>query len=259
MTRTGWINLAAAVVWASSTGCLAYNDTCQPDTSEPLATLERSLDVRPQTLRTRETPAGNLIADAVLARTAGADIALIPAGALSANTACGPREFVERGPLRLGDVTALLPSDDTVVVLSITSEDLKRALERSASALASPAPPFEGFLQVSGLLFTVDCAESAQTLTGDGKAILFPGARVSEAGILLDGVALAPAQTIRVATLRSVSQGAYAFVDLSRTGTLLLDTNERVSSVVAEYLRTAGAVTPTVDGRVVLRDTCRAE
>jgi 2',3'-cyclic-nucleotide 2'-phosphodiesterase (5'-nucleotidase family) len=236
--------------------CEKFNDECRTEASELVGESYRSLDLRTLTLRTKEAPAGNLLADALLSEVVGADLALVPAGLFSRKTECGLRDFVDRGRLDRADIEAMLPTTDTVVLLSITSEDLKRVLEHAISQLGTSLPESENFLQVAGVLFTADCAEAAQTLTEDGKAILFPGARIQPASIFVKGAVAGPGQTFKLATMASLTVSEAGFVDLAQPGRLLVDTRKTPRDLLIDYLRKRSPVDPKQEARIALRESC---
>lgn len=98
-----------------------------------------NLDGETETVRTRESNLGNLLAD--LARLEfGTDLALVNSGQI--------RDGIPSGPVDLTRVLRVLPFSSTLVTFSITGEEVWSALENSASRL----PATNGrFLQVSGL------------------------------------------------------------------------------------------------------------
>ncbi|HEY3284256.1 MAG TPA: 5'-nucleotidase [Armatimonadota bacterium] len=96
---------------------------------------------------TKETPLGNLVADAVrnAAKSEKVDAALVPAGSLT-ETAL-PEGQVSDEAIR----KALAFPDDRVVAVKLTGEQIKKALERSVSLYPKK---FLGYLQVSGITFS---------------------------------------------------------------------------------------------------------
>jgi 5'-nucleotidase len=247
--------MRAALILFVCAGCVQFNGVCAPDTSELVGATQRSLDVRAVTVQTQEAVVGDLVADAFRDAT-GADLALVPAQSFAQNTVCGPRDFIDRGPLRLGDVTGLLPEADTVVVMSITSDELDRLLEHSVAPLRSDGQVVEspGFLQVSGIFFSVDCSQEGQTLSGG--AIDFPGQRVDPASISVGDLPIQPGERFQLATTTTLAGGALGYVDLDPSK-IVLDTGKMPSSVLADYLRAHSPVNPQVEGRILLEDTCK--
>ncbi|KAI0241879.1 hypothetical protein L0F63_004273 [Massospora cicadina] len=104
-------------------------------------------DTRSESVRLGESAVGNFVADIFLSAHPEADMALLCGGALRSDTVYPP------GPVTLGEILAILPFDDPVVMLSLTGEDLIEALEASVAMY----PKQEGrFPQVSGLELTFD-------------------------------------------------------------------------------------------------------
>lgn len=103
-----------------------------------------NLDGETATVRARESNLGNLLAD--LARLEfGTDLALVNSGQV--------RDSIPAGPVDLTRVLRVLPFSSTLVTISISAQELRAALENSASRL----PATNGrFLQVSGLTVSYD-------------------------------------------------------------------------------------------------------
>lgn len=100
-----------------------------------------------QEVRRNETNAGDIVTDAYRVMT-GADLAITNGG--------GIRNEVKAGQLTYGDVVALLPYDNYVVVVDITGQELVDLL-----ATCTQFIPVENgdFPQVSGIKFTIDSNE----------------------------------------------------------------------------------------------------
>jgi 5'-nucleotidase len=81
-----------------------------------------------------ESALGSFLADS-LRQAAGADVALMNPGGLRAD--------IDAGPLTFGDVYEVLPFDNTVALISMTGEELKRLLQFVYGG--------KGVFQVSGL------------------------------------------------------------------------------------------------------------
>ncbi len=247
------------IAWALGllSGCIAWNDVCAPDQSEIVGETLRSLDLREALLRTREAPAGNLLADALLIETPGADLAIVPAEMITGRNDCGDRDFLQRGLVRQRDVDQLVPTADEVWLLSVTGEELKRVFERSVSTLGASSAENAGFLHIAGALFAADCAEEAQRLSPDGRSIAFPGARVDSAGIFVSGAPVSPSQTYKLAVPASLAGGAFGYLDLTRTGALLIETGKTLRQMLTDHLRKTSPVEPRSEGRILLSDSCQ--
>ena len=123
-----------------------------------------STEHRP-TLRSQEVPLGNLVADSMRWDT-GADFALTNAG--------GIRDHLLEGEVTMGDVIAVLPFFNYIVVLEITPAQLFETLEIAVQAWPAPNGRFP---QISGFSFTFDgYAEPFERILGV----------VTDEGVILD-------------------------------------------------------------------------
>jgi 2',3'-cyclic-nucleotide 2'-phosphodiesterase (5'-nucleotidase family) len=110
-----------------------------------------NIDATTDTLRSRECPLGNLIADAIRQYTS-VDIALVNGGFIGSNASIPP------GFISFGQLNNMLPYNDLVVVLALTGSKLVRCLENSVSRL----PSLDGrFLHVSGIKYDY-CPDAPQ-------------------------------------------------------------------------------------------------
>lgn len=187
---------------------------------------ESSTEIAARGAQRAETPAGNLVADA--ARTAvNAETAIIAAGALSGKS-------LAAGPLTRESLASLLDQpEDAVVLLSLTGAQLQEALERSVGVGVA----WPGFLQVSGLKVTYN--PKAKT-----------GSRVS--AVQVNGSALQMDRKYRVATLQSLAGGALGyFVIWEKDATQSGDGS--IGDALAAHVKSAGTVSPHVEGRIVSR------
>ena len=187
-----WTMLLAV---SATVGCAQYND-CEQDPGSRVGRAAIDLDIRERVVRTQETSVGDLVADATFAYATDAcarsgpcpALALANAGGIREETACGLRDSIEAGAVFERDILDLLPFDNALVVVRITGQDLRLALERAVSRLGqigeNAAAGF--FLQVSKLRFSVDCAQPAQALDPDLGGIENPGARVRDVVIETD-------------------------------------------------------------------------
>ncbi|TFK25066.1 flagellar associated protein [Coprinopsis marcescibilis] len=137
----------------------------------PVCTSTVMLDVRSYHIRTTESAAGNWFADVIrpayddtlyLKGCHGADGVFICAGTLRGDSTYGP------GVVTLGDILAILPFEDAIVVIEMDGEALWSALEASLSTW----PSQEGrFPVISGFKVTWDSTRE-------------PGNRVTEVHLL---------------------------------------------------------------------------
>ena len=103
------------------------------------------LDARRETIRQRESNLGSFVAD-LAKEVSGAEVALVNGGAF--------RESIPAGPVTGRQIQRLFPFDNELVTGLISGSELLQALERSAGF--PPGARAGGFLQVSGLRFSID-------------------------------------------------------------------------------------------------------
>jgi 5'-nucleotidase len=108
----------------------------------------------------RESPLGNLFADAMRAQVSGADVALTNGGGLRAN--------LPQGPLSYGALYEAMPFDNRLVKIQLTADELARVLR---SHLAHDE---HGLVSISGLRVKVTCRDGGLWLRlfqSDGRLI----------------------------------------------------------------------------------------
>ncbi len=178
-------------------------------------------------IRTQETNLGNLVADMMRWAAKGdVQIALQNAGAIRWQA------LFPAGPITRGDVYALLPFLNTLVVMDLTGAQVREALERSVSQYPST---FGGFLQVSGLKFTFDPNKPS-------------GSRV--VNVWVGDAPLVEAKVYRVATNDFSAAGGDGYKVLTQ-GTNYVDTGIYLMDYMIEYLTEFSSVSPIVEGRIV--------
>ncbi|MBE3598215.1 MAG: 5'-nucleotidase C-terminal domain-containing protein [Limnochordaceae bacterium] len=185
------------------------------------------LDARNVTVRAREAPLGNLVADAIR-DAVGAQLAITNGGGIRTNA------VLPAGPIRRKDVVAWLPFGNVVVKLELTGAQIRSALENGVSQVEKLAGRFP---QVSGLRFGFDPSRPA-------------GQRVTwvEAG----GKPLDETATYVVATNDYMANGGDGYEAL-KGGKVLVDAaaGPIMADVVARYIESRGTVSPSVEGRIV--------
>jgi 5'-nucleotidase/UDP-sugar diphosphatase len=124
---------------------------------EVIGSIPVNLDYDKKTIRIKETLLGQLVADCLRSETR-ADIAFINGGAFRAGLAAGP--------VTKAQVFEVLPFEDTVRTAEVSGLIIKEVLEQS---LALYPKANGGFLQTSGLKFTVDASKPAGSRISDIK------------------------------------------------------------------------------------------
>ena len=198
--------------------------------------LADSLDATDATLRRREAPFGDLVADALHEGT-GADAALVNAGALRLDTWLVP------GELRRYTLESLfLFADETrVVVVPMNGARLRTMLEH---AVSDAVVGTGGFLQVSGIEFTVDRARAS-------------GERLSGQITTTDNRLVAASDPIRVAMpvyVACAGGDGYRVPEAAST-CATRNSAPRAADLLASHIaeRLGGRVTPPPGGRINLR------
>lgn len=198
-----------------------------PDAEDKVGETEVPLDVHQTAVRTRETPVGNLVADAMRVAT-GADMALTNGGGLRSNQTYPP------GILHKKDIANILPFPNTVVVLELTGAQIRTALE---SGLAKTGQPSGAFPHVSGISFAYDPAQPV-------------GSRVKS--ISAGNVPLDDAKNYTLATNDFVAAGGSGYAILKTALKRPSPTNGKLLvTVVSDYIKKHGIVAPQNEGRVV--------
>jgi 2',3'-cyclic-nucleotide 2'-phosphodiesterase (5'-nucleotidase family) len=180
-------------------------------------------------VRSTETEAGNIVADAV--REAGsADIGLVPSAAFKVGATAS-------NPANAPQVAGLIePSSDTIVVMSVRGDRVLAALERSVSFVPQPSA---GFLQVSGIKFDVDPKKGT-------------GQRVSN--VTVDGKALGASQTYKVAMTRPLSVGQQGYFQVWDKAVKPEDTNKSIATALEELARArGGSLSGAIEGRINIK------
>jgi 5'-nucleotidase len=170
-----------------------YVEATAPVAARVVGRLEGSLEYDG---RDTDSPLGNLIADAQLAATrdparGGAQVAFINSGGVRTRFTPGPD-----GSVTYGQIFALQPFGNSLVVLEMSGADLKRLLEEQFGP-ASPAAVAQSLLMPSaGFTYAYDRNRP-------------PGERI--VAMALDGQPIDPARTYRVAVNNFLASGGDGF------------------------------------------------
>jgi 2',3'-cyclic-nucleotide 2'-phosphodiesterase (5'-nucleotidase family) len=195
-----------------------------------IGTTTPALDSRRASVRGEETAIGDLIADAMVAAN-GADIAITNGGGIR-----GDKQYEAGQTLTRKDIFTELPFGNVTVVTEVTGKDVIEALENGFSQMELGAGRFP---VVSGLTVTVDANKAA-------------GARVES--VMIDGKPIDPAKTYKVATNDYMLTGGDGYTALSK-GNVLIDKSagNLMATDVMNYVEATGTVSPTVEGRIVIK------
>ncbi len=205
-----------------------FNKTLDASLNVAVGKTAVELDSRRASVRSMETAMGNLIADAMKART-GADIGLANGGGIR-----GDRTYDAGATLTRKDVLTELPFGNVTVVLGLKGADLLAALENGVSRVEDTAGRFP---QVSGLSFAFDRK-------------LAKGGRVS--AVMVNGQPLDTARVYKVATNDYIAGGGDGYAALKK-GKVLIDKSGAtlMATMVMDYIAEKGSVNSKVSGRIV--------
>ena len=204
---------------------------------------------------------GDSCADAYRA-AAGADVAFVNGGGIRADW--------EMGDITYGDIIAVHPYGNTLCMAQVTGQEILDALEMASSATQAEVGEGEnavgesgGFLQVSGLRYTIDTSV-ASTVEVDEAGMFVscgPNRRVKDVEVLQDDgsyVPLDPAGTYTLAShnylIKQGGDGLSMFMD----NTLLMNEGMLDYQVFITYLEedlggTVGENYAAAQGRITLQ------
>jgi len=182
-------------------------------------------------MRTSETALGNLIADAILAKTKGdrVQVVLINAG--------GIRNGFPLGNITMGNVLEALPFGNTITRVELTGKQLKEALESGVSM----AEQGEGrFPQVAGIRFVWD----VRLPTGERVTKV----EVKDASGTFQ--LLNPNAIYKVATNNFLASGGDGYRVFAE-GKNLLETGYLLSDAIAEYISASSPLQVKIENRIM--------
>ncbi|WP_231184952.1 5'-nucleotidase C-terminal domain-containing protein [Haladaptatus sp. DYF46] len=203
------------------------------DLDSTIAYSETPLDARFATNYHRESNYGDLVTDAMRART-GADVAITNAGGIRSDGVYGP------GNITGGDVFNTLPFGNTVVTVELTGSELEETLASQITTLESEAGQQYG-------------AEMSMQVSGVGFEWVGHEGRDHIRDVTVNGEPVDPNATYEVAVNSFMKGGGdgYPLVDKP----VVQRTDELISTVVVDYLKERGRIAPTTEGRIQRVDT----
>lgn len=187
--------------------------------------LDAALD--PAVCRDRECALGNLLADAMLTASHGADIAITNTG--------GIRAGLPRGEVTIGDVLTVLPFGNTLATLKLTGADLLAAIEVGLGRAGGAFP------QIAGARLRWDPA-AAQGARVVALELRDPDSQFRPVD---------PARVYAVATNSYMRGGGDGYTVLKERAMDAYDTGPTLDWVMEQAL--AAATAPATDGRIATR------
>jgi len=205
---------------------------------EKVATLQNAslgAEAAVDLIRGTATDPGPIIADAYLARIPRAQLALVGAG--------GIRHDILAGPVTLGDVMAVSPFNNTLVVMDITGAQLKEALEGAVDFRITKRPPADGDLSKLPVIHPAGFVYAVHPLRPLGRRV--DGLMLRRADGTL--APIDPATTYRLVTNSFLAGGGDGMPALKAITAGRMDAGDLEHDALAEYLTRLGAVTPPAD------------
>jgi len=183
--------LSMLAVAALASGCVAYNDPCQPLVDNPqerVAYIGSELWIDKPNARHANNAIGQVAADAFVwvfkDSDTPADFGIVNGGSVRAEGLCVNRPILKPGPLTNGVLHEILLFENYVNAVDLSEQEVWDLFEHSAERLfAAPTPiasPFGGFMQVSGNVHVeLDCGapplSRVKRLTINGQDLQTPG------------------------------------------------------------------------------------
>ena len=201
-------------------------------------------------LRTRESGVADMITDMIRSQF-NVDIVLYNSGAFRGDTEYPP------GPITSRMLSAIDEFSSTVFLLSLQGKYLPEILEHSAALIGQG-----GFLQVSGIQFTIDTAGTAQKLARDSNEnasylIRRPGSRIKKILILSPNGSwspLDPERTYQVATNDFLTHNGNRYFWFKHYGRNIRNSYFTMADVIRKYLKRNRVADPeNPDGRILIR------
>jgi 2',3'-cyclic-nucleotide 2'-phosphodiesterase (5'-nucleotidase family) len=213
-----WATVLVAVCALGSRGHAAADDK----------TVTLPVEVSTRTVRTEESRLADIVADALRALER-ADVALVAAASFSDCT-------IPAGAASAEDISkCLVFRADTVVVMRLTGQQIRRALEHGLSLYPARNA---AFLQVSGIAATIQVAE---------------GKRPAITAIKVGKEPLEEARTYTVAMPSPLAAGALLFSRIWTRGSADRDTGKTLEQAVAAYVASEPAVSRSQEERLAFR------
>jgi len=173
-------------------------------------------------VRAGETNLGNLITEAVLEKT-GADVVLTNGG--------GIRNSIAQGTITRGDIVSVLPFGNYVMVIEVTGQDIKDAIENGIKAYPGTRGAFP---HVAGIRFEFDPTKEE-------------GSKVTKLA-LTNGQAIDMSKTYKLATNDFMAAGGDEYTMLAKKN--VVGEYESLEEILANHIKEKGITNKVIDGRV---------
>lgn len=264
-----WLPLLCLCGWLSA----CDDDLITPKqvgTDEVVGHTDVALNAWKADIRSGESALGNLSADArwesASSRGYAPDVAIVNGGSIRFDASKREDGIYPAGPLTDEDINEIFPwTDDSILMINVTGEELKLILERSVSQLPGNET-FGGFLHVSqNFQFDVDLSQPAQVISE--AEILEPGERIR--GMWLHGIEVQSTAVYRLAADSYLGGGGDGYLamaqipdelkepvlvtveDPENPGQTITKPGPRLYESLRDYLQSRASVAPQVEGRIL--------
>ena len=197
-------------------------NTVVAKTDVDLTILEPGTDAR--IVRNAETNLGDLCADAY--RTiGGADIAIVNGG--------GVRASIPAGDITLGQIISVHPFGNYLCVVEATGQEILDALEMG---VRNTPEENGGFLQVSGITFTLDVSVPTSVTLDENGLFVAVGETRRVSNVLVNGEPIDPAKTYTLASHDYLIKNAGDGYTMFQDNVLLQDAVMLDNQVLINYI-----------------------
>nr|WP_309085132.1 5'-nucleotidase C-terminal domain-containing protein [Chelativorans sp.] len=231
---TGDVHLIDAKVEPDATVAARVKELAGPIEelkAQVVSETSAAIDGSRETCRAGECQMGNLVTDAMLARTKdqGVQFAITNGGGLRAS--------IDQGEVTMGEVLEVLPFQNTLATFQLKGSDVVASLESGVGQIEEGAGRFP---QVSGLRYTFDKSVAA----GQG--------RIKQVEVQAEGgwEPIDPNATYTIATNNFMRNGGDGYALFAQNGQNAYDFGPGLEQVVADYLAANNPYKPYTDGRI---------
>lgn len=239
---------------AKDTECTAFIDNIKSQYENEMNKVVASSDIELscydssgiRLVRNRETAIGNLCADAFRI-TGNADIGVINGG--------GIRDNIAKGDITYADMLAVQPFGNTLCVAEASGQEIVDLLESACmntekftEANGVVAGENGGFLQVSGIKFTIDTSiKSSVELDEKGNFVSVTGQRrVQDVMVLKDGVYV----PINLKDTYTIASYNYILKEGGNGYTAFIDNTYLTSEGISDYQVLTQYISEMLDGKL---------
>jgi len=227
----------------SCAGPQLLSEVLQQTVFDPFAVAgTQAFDILRDPARRTESAMGNLVADALLSGTPGAEVVLTNSGGLRADLRCVPPAASELPcEITWGELFSVLPFGNTAVIETVTGAQLEAALVNGLSPACTSAVSTGRFPQVAGLEVSYSCVGTVPQINSIN---LRPG------GMSGPAIPLAPGDTVRLLTNDFMYRGGDDYSVLA-LGTDVVFTENSLLELLGSYVNANSPVQSFVEGRIV--------